>query len=109
MLLSAGLYAFHSFVMPVPVAVAYFQPAFLSVMTDPLGATVSMDGKTTGKTTPVILPITRDRQDHVIEVTLPGHETANFRVRFDQVLEPSVRIPLVPSTPSAPPPPIQAP
>ena len=108
-LLSAGLYAFHSFVMPLPVAAAYFQPAFLNVLTDPRGALVSLDGKTTGKTTPVLLPITRDRQEHVVEVALPGHETANFRIRFDQAVEPTVRIPLVPSTPSAPPPPIQAP
>jgi hypothetical protein len=95
--------------MPLPVATAYFQPAFLNVVTDPRGAEVFLDGKTTNKTTPVLLPITRDRQEHLIEVTLPGHETANYRVRFDQALEPTVRIPLVPSTPSAPPPPLQAP
>ena len=89
-ILLCGTMLFHFLVLPLPVA-------SLSVSTDPQGAAVLLDGKLVPGTTPMVIPIERDRHSHVIEVRKVGYLSTSYRVRYDTDIQPRVAIPLAPA------------
>jgi tetratricopeptide (TPR) repeat protein len=80
-------------------------PATLSLTSVPAGASIVIDGKPTGKTTPTSLPIARG--DHQIEILLAGYETNRLSVAARLGARHELEIvlkPLPPPPPVAPPP-----
>jgi len=106
--LAAAVVAIHLFVAPLDLLAVWFTPATLAVSTEPPGARVRLDGHVVDGLTPLRLAVRRDRQEHVLELSLPGFHEARRLVRYDrsEVLSTEVTLAREPApTPSAPPPP----
>ena len=74
----------HIGVVPLEVLVSWKKPAQLYVASEPEGGIAKLDGVRLIDPTPSKIPVTRDRQDHVIEVEYPGYRPARATVRFDR-------------------------
>jgi hypothetical protein len=95
-LIASMLFSIHVYVMPLPVAVVYFRPAFVDVITDPPGADVFVDGKQVLGTTPAVVEVKRDHQQHKIEVHKAGYAPAVSELRYDRRVHMQVIIQLAP-------------
>jgi len=93
-LLASTLFSIQIYVMPLPVAFAYFRPAFVDVTSEPRGADVYVDGKKILGTTPAVVEVKRDHQQHVVEVHKEGFEPIRQDLRYDREvrLQVSVRL-----------------
>jgi len=93
-LAASTLFSIHIYVMPLPVAFAYFRPAFIDVTSEPRGADVYVDGKKILGNTPAVVEVQRDHHDHVVEVHKEGFEPIRQGLRYDRDvrLEVSVRL-----------------
>jgi hypothetical protein len=101
-LLVSALTSVHLYVMPLPVAAVYFSPASVIVTSEPRGAEVTVDGKPVSGTTPAMVEVRRDREEHLVEVRKSGFEPASYRMRYDRDVDLKVSIPLTPARPAPP-------
>jgi hypothetical protein len=83
-LLIGAAAAVHLLFVPLDVLITWREPAGLSVATDPRGAKVRLDGVEVEGEAPLTIPVRRDRADHIIEASLPGHHDARAIIRYDQ-------------------------
>jgi hypothetical protein len=95
-LLASTLFSIHIYVMPLPVAFAYFRPAFIDVTSDPRGADVYVDGKKILASTPAVVEVHRDHQEHVVEVHKESFEPARQNIRYDREVRLQVSVRLMP-------------
>ena len=102
-LLASTLFSIHIYVMPLPVAFAYFRPAFIDVTSEPHGADVFVDGKKILGNTPAVVEVQRDHQEHVVEVRKDGFEPIRQNFRYDREVRLQVSVRLIPAR--RPPPP----
>ena len=96
-LLSSTLFSIHIYVMPLPVALAYFRPAFIDVTSEPHGADVYVDGKKVLGNTPAVVEVQRDHQQHVVEVHKEGFEPIRQNLRYDREVRLQVSVRLMPA------------
>jgi serine/threonine protein kinase len=96
-LFASALVSIHIYVMPLPVAFAYFRPAFIDVTSEPSGAEVYVDGKKVLGFTPAIVEVRRDHQQHLIEVRKEGFEPIRQDLRYDREVHPQVSVRLMPA------------
>jgi serine/threonine protein kinase len=101
-LVASTLFSIHIYVMPLPVAFAYFRPAFVDVTSEPRGADVFVDGKKILGSTPAVVEVQRDHQDHVIEVHKEGFEPIRQSLRYDREVRLQVSVRLFPARRSPP-------
>jgi serine/threonine protein kinase len=101
-LVASTLFSIHIYVMPLPVAFAYFRPAFVDVSSEPHGADVYVDGKKILGSTPAVVEVQRDHQDHVVEVHKEGFEPTRQRLRYDREVRLQVSVRLFPARRSPP-------
>jgi hypothetical protein len=88
--LAAGAAAIvHFYFVPLDVLITWRKQASLAVASDPSGAKVRLDGVEMGGTTPLAIPVWRDRSDHVVEVSQPGYRDARETIRLDKTVSPS--------------------
>jgi len=83
-LTASTLFSVHVYVMPLSVAVVYFRPAFIDVVSEPGGADVFVDGKKILGTTPAVVEVSRDHRQHAIEVRKEGFAPAVQDLRYDR-------------------------
>ena len=95
-LMASTLFFIHVYVMPLPVAAAYFRPAFIDVTSEPHGADVYVDGRKILGTTPAVVEVRRDHQHHVVEVHKDGFEAIRHELRYDREVRLSVAVRLLP-------------
>jgi len=95
-LIASMLFSIHVYVMPLPVAVVYFRPAFIDVVTEPPGADVFVDGKQVLGTTPAVVEVKRDHQEHKVEVHKAGYAPAARELRYDRQVRLQVTFQLTP-------------
>jgi serine/threonine-protein kinase len=96
-LLASTLFSIHIYVMPLPVAFAYFRPAFVDVVSEPRGADVVVDGRKILGTTPAVVEVQRDHQPHVVEVHKEGFEPIRQDLRYDREVRLQVSVHLMPA------------
>jgi serine/threonine protein kinase len=96
-LLASTLFSIQIYVMPLPVAFAYFRPAFVDVTSEPRGADVYVDGKKILGTTPAVVEVKRDHQQHVVEVHKEGFEPIRQDLRYDREVRLQVSVRLMPA------------
>ena len=96
-LLSSTLFSIHIYVMPLPVAFAYFRPAFIDITSEPHGADVYVDGKKVLGNTPAVVEVQRDHQQHVVEVHKEGFEPIRQNLRYDREVHLQVSVRLMPA------------
>jgi len=96
-LLASTLFSIHIYVMPLPVAFAYFRPAFIDVTSEPHGADVYVDGKKILGNTPAVVEVQRDHQQHVVEVHKEGFEPMRQDLRYDREVRLQVSVRLMPA------------
>jgi serine/threonine protein kinase len=96
-LFSSTLFSIHIYVMPLPVAFAYFRPAFIDVVSEPRGADVYVDGKKVLGNTPAVVEVQRDHQQHVVEVHKEGFEPIRQDLRYDREVRLQVSVRLMPA------------
>ena len=96
-LLSSTLFSIHIYVMPLPVAFAYFRPAFIDVTSEPRGADVYVDGKKILGNTPAVVEVQRDHQQHVVEVRKEDFEPSHQELRYDRELRLQISFRLMPA------------
>ncbi|HEX7498956.1 MAG TPA: serine/threonine-protein kinase [Polyangia bacterium] len=96
-LLSSMLFSIHIYVMPLPVAFAYFRPAFIDITSEPHGADVYVDGKKVLGNTPAVVEVQRDHQQHVVEVHMEGFEPIRQNLRYDREVHLQVSVRLMPA------------
>jgi serine/threonine protein kinase len=96
-LLASTLFSIHIYVMPLPVAFAYFRPAFIDVTSEPRGADVYVDGKKILGNTPAVVEVQRDHQQHVVEVHKEGFEPMRQDLRYDRDVRLQVSVRLAPA------------
>jgi serine/threonine protein kinase len=96
-LLASTLFSIHIYVMPLPVAFAYFRPAFIDVTSEPRGADVYVDGKKILGSTPAVVEVQRDHQQHVVEIHKQGFEPVHHDLRYDQEVRLEVSVHLMPA------------
>jgi len=101
-LVASTLFSIHIYVMPLPVAFAYFRPAFVDVTSEPRGADVFVDGKKILGSTPAVVEVQRDHQDHVVEVHKEGFEPIRQSLRYDREVRLQVSVRLFPARRSPP-------
>jgi hypothetical protein len=101
-LIASTAFSIHIYVMPLPVAFAYFRPAFVDVSSEPRGADVYVDGKKILGSTPAVVEVQRDHQDHVIEVHKEGFEPIRQSLRYDREVRLQVSVRLFPARRSPP-------
>jgi serine/threonine protein kinase len=101
-LIASTLFSIHIYVMPLPVAFAYFRPAFIDVTSEPRGADVYVDGKKILGNTPAVVEVQRDHQQHLIEVHKEGFERVRHDLRYDQEVRLQVSVRLMPARRSPP-------
>jgi serine/threonine protein kinase len=101
-LVASTLFSIHIYVMPLPVAFAYFRPAFVDVTSEPRGADVYVDGKKILGSTPAVVEVQRDHQDHVVEVHKEGFEPMRLSLRYDREVRLQVSVRLFPARRSPP-------
>ena len=95
-LLASTLFSIHIYVMPLPVAFAYFRPAFIDVTSEPRGADVYVDGKKILGNTPAVVEVQRDHQEHVVEIQKEGFEPVRQNLRYDREVRLQVSVRLMP-------------
>jgi hypothetical protein len=96
-LVASTLFSMHIYVMPLPVAFAYFRPAFIDVTSEPRGADVYVDGKKILGSTPAVVEVRRDHHDHVVEVHKEGFEPIRQSLRYDRDVRLQVSVRLFPA------------
>jgi eukaryotic-like serine/threonine-protein kinase len=96
-LLSSTLFSIHIYVMPLPVAFAYFRPAFINVVSEPRGADVYVDGRKVLGNTPAVVEVQRDHQQHVVEIHKEGFEPVRQDLRYDREVRLQVSVRLTPA------------
>ncbi len=96
-LVASTLFSIHIYVMPLSVAAAYFRPAFIDVTSEPSGADVFVDGKKVLGTTPAVVEVRRDHQQHVVEVRKNGFEPLRQSMRYDREVRLQVSARLAPA------------
>jgi len=96
-LLASTLFSIHIYVMPLPVAFAYFRPAFIDIASEPRGADVYVDGKKILGNTPAVVEVQRDHQQHVVEVHKEGFEPLRQDLRYDRDVHLQVSVRLRPA------------
>jgi hypothetical protein len=101
-LLASTLFSIHIYVMPLPVAFAYFRPAFIDVISEPHGADVYVDGRKILGITPAVVEVKRDHQQHVVEVHKEGFEAIRYNLRYDREVRLQVLVRLMPARRSPP-------
>ena len=94
----------HFKVMPLEILAVWVRPAKLSIVSEPGGATVTLDGRAVSGLTPIQLEVKRDRQDHVVEFTRAGFLPDRAQVRFDRTIPLDVSVALKAEPPPPPPP-----
>jgi hypothetical protein len=82
--------------MPLPVAFAYFRPAFVDVVSEPRGADVYVDGHKILGSTPAVVEVKRDHQQHVVEIHKEGFEPIRQDLRYDREVRLQVSVRLMP-------------
>ncbi len=82
--LVVGALIVHVGVIPLEVLASWKKPAQLYVASEPEGGVAKLDGVRLIDPTPTKIPVTRDRQDHVIEIEYPGYRAMRENVRFDR-------------------------
>jgi hypothetical protein len=82
-LLLVGAGVVHFKVAPLDVVVVWRKPATLTIASEPAGATVKLDGADLVGVTPLQTTVKRDRAEHVLELSAPGHRPARQVVRYD--------------------------
>jgi eukaryotic-like serine/threonine-protein kinase len=102
-LVASTLLSIHIYVMPLPVAAVYLRPAFVLVHSEPAGADVYLDGRKILASTPAEIEITRDHDDHTIEVRKEGFEPMRKKLRYDREVRLEASFKLMPER--RPPPP----
>lgn len=95
-LTASTLFSVHVYVMPLSVAVVYFRPAFIDVVSEPSGADVFVDGKKILGTTPAVVEVSRDHRQHAIEVRKEGFAPAVQDLRYDREVRMQLTFPLQP-------------
>jgi hypothetical protein len=85
--LGAGVWLVHTRIISLPVAVVWFEPARLEFESAPPGAEVRLDGRLLSQRTPARTTVTRDRAQHSLEVSLPGHLPVHQTIYFDRAVE----------------------
>lgn len=103
LLLAAAGVGVHLWVVPLDVLITWREPTGLAIKTDPPGATVRVDGVAAPSSAPTTVSVFRDRNEHVIEASRAGYETARLSVRYDKAASLSFTLPMKPD-PNAPPP-----
>lgn len=83
-LVVSTLFSIHIYVMPLPVAAVYLRPAFVLVSSEPAGADVYLDGRKILASTPAEIEVTRDHDEHTIEVRKEGFEPMRKQLRYDR-------------------------
>jgi len=96
-LIASTLFSIHIYVMPLPVAAAYFRPAFVDVASEPHGADVYVDGKKVLGITPALVEVKRDHQQHVVEIHKEGFEPVRQNLRYDRDVRLQVSVRLMPA------------
>jgi serine/threonine-protein kinase len=96
-LLASTLFSIQVYVMPLPVAFAYFRPAFIDVTSEPRGADVFVDGKKILGNTPAVVEVQRDHQQHVVEVHKEGFEPIRQNLRYDRDVRLQVSVRMMPA------------
>jgi hypothetical protein len=96
-LLASTLFSIHVYVMPLPVAFAYFRPAFIEVTSQPSGADVYVDEKKVLGITPAIVEVRRDHLQHLVEVRKEGFEPIRQELRYDREVRLQVSVRLMPA------------
>ena len=96
-LLASTLFSIHIYVMPLPVAAAYFRPAFIDVTSEPPGADVYVDGKKVLGITPALVEVRRDHQEHVVEIHKEGFAPIRQNLRYDRDVRLQVAVRLMPA------------
>jgi PEGA domain. len=96
-LVASTLFSIHIYVMPLPVAFAYYRPAFIDVTSEPHGADVYVDGKKVLAITPALVEVQRDHQQHVVEVQKEGFEPMRQNLRYDRAVRLQVSVRLTPA------------
>jgi hypothetical protein len=79
-----GALIVHVGVIPLEVLASWKKPAQLYVASEPEGGIAKLDGVRLIDPTPTKIPVSRDRQDHVIEIEYPGYRAVREAVRFDR-------------------------
>jgi serine/threonine protein kinase len=79
-----GALIVHVGIIPLEVLVSWKRPAQLYVASEPEGGVAKLDGVRLLDPTPTKIPVSRDRQDHVIEIEYPGYRAVRESVRFDR-------------------------
>jgi serine/threonine protein kinase len=74
----------HAFVAPLSLLFIWSQPVPLFVSSVPPGAQVRLDGQALAATTPTRVDVKRDREDHVLELSLTGFQAARRVLRYDR-------------------------
>jgi len=99
----------HNYVAPLEVLAVWLRPTTLSVISEPQGAKVHLDGQLLEGTTPTQISIKRDRRTHVLELSLNGFQDTRQVLRYDRDLSLIHHVTMAPL--GAPPPslPIPAP
>jgi len=82
--------------MPLSVAVVYFRPAFMDVVSEPHGADIYVDGQKVLGTTPAVVEVTRDHRQHTVEVRKEGFAPALQVLRYDREVRLEAVFQLVP-------------
>jgi hypothetical protein len=100
--LLVAAFVVHAAVIPLEVLFTWGRPVALYVATEPEGAAVTVDGLPLGEPAPTKIEVRRDRADHVVEASLPGHRPAREVVRYDRSWVLSFVLRLQPD-PTAPP------
>jgi tetratricopeptide (TPR) repeat protein len=75
-------------------------PAVLVLSSEPLGASIEIDGQDTGKITPAEIQVARG--DHVVELSIAGYETASSPVAARIGARHELHVALEPAPPAAP-------
>jgi hypothetical protein len=76
----------HFAVVPLDVLAVWRQPATLTITSDPPGAAVRLDGVALPDATPAHVAVRRDRYEHVLQLTAPGHRAARQTIRYDHAV-----------------------
>lgn len=96
-LVASTLLSIHVYIMPLPVAALYFRPAFIDVTSEPPGADVYVDGLKVLGTTPAVVEVRRDHQEHTIEVRKEGLLPATTKLRYDRQVRLQTHLRMMPA------------
>jgi serine/threonine protein kinase len=92
LLLAAAGAGVHLWVIPLDVLITWNQPTGLAIKTDPVGATVRLDGAPLASTAPMTVSVYRDRNEHVLEASRAGYRTSRQKIRYDKAASLSATI-----------------